>query len=124
MQTNGPAELITTAKYWQDREDPRLIAAVFDNRGLNQVTWEMHAMGAAPQFLPSRSSRTSDRPRVLDFVTDPAVPPIPPHATLDQFGSMASAVLKGDSDRVAMVRQGLRAKVQELLTHRHETGER
>ncbi|MFE9171766.1 thiamine pyrophosphate-requiring protein [Streptomyces kebangsaanensis] len=57
----------------------------------------------------------SDRPCVLDFVTDPAVPPIPPHATLDQIEAAATAVLKGDSDRTAMVRQGLKAKVQEFL---------
>ncbi|MGX4688010.1 thiamine pyrophosphate-requiring protein [Streptomyces sp. JNUCC 63] len=57
----------------------------------------------------------SDRPCVLDFVTDPAVPPIPPHASLDQIEAAATAVLKGDSDRAAMVRQGFKAKVQEFL---------
>ncbi|MFQ6146712.1 thiamine pyrophosphate-requiring protein [Streptomyces seoulensis] len=57
----------------------------------------------------------SDRPCVLDFVTDPAVPPIPPHATLDQIEAAATSILKGDSDRTAMVRQGFKAKVQEFL---------
>jgi pyruvate dehydrogenase (quinone) len=62
----------------------------------------------------------ADRPCVLDFVTDPAVPPIPPHATLDQIEAAATSILKGDSDRVGMVRQGFKAKVQELLPgHRH-----
>jgi pyruvate dehydrogenase (quinone) len=62
----------------------------------------------------------ADRPCVLDFVTDPAVPPIPPHATLDQIEAAATSVLKGDSDRAAMVRQGFKAKVQEFLPgHRH-----
>jgi pyruvate dehydrogenase (quinone) len=64
----------------------------------------------------------ADRPCVLDFVTDPAVPPIPPHATLDQIEAAAASVLKGDSDRAAMVRQGFKAKVQDLLPgHRHRT---
>ncbi|MET9375650.1 thiamine pyrophosphate-requiring protein [Streptomyces sp. NPDC002992] len=57
----------------------------------------------------------ADRPCVLDFVTDPAVPPIPPHASLDQIEAAAVAVLKGDSDRAAVLRQGFRAKVQEML---------
>ncbi|GAA5069024.1 thiamine pyrophosphate-requiring protein [Streptomyces similanensis] len=57
----------------------------------------------------------SDRPCVLDFVTDPAVPPIPPHASLDQIEAAATSILKGDSDRTAMVRQGFKAKVQEFL---------
>lgn len=62
----------------------------------------------------------ADRPCVLDFLTDPAVPPIPPHATLDQIEAAAASVLKGDSDRAAVVRQGFKAKVQDLLPgHRH-----
>ncbi|WP_030755595.1 thiamine pyrophosphate-requiring protein [Streptomyces sp. NRRL F-5135] len=62
----------------------------------------------------------ADRPYVIDFRTDPAVPPIPPHATLDQIEAAASAIVKGDSDRAGMIRQGLKAKVQEMLPgHRH-----
>ncbi|MFJ7905053.1 thiamine pyrophosphate-requiring protein [Streptomyces sp. NPDC096198] len=57
----------------------------------------------------------ADRPCVLDFVTDPAVPPIPPHATLDQIEAAALSVLKGDRDRTGMVRQGFKAKMQEFL---------
>ncbi|MFJ8098495.1 thiamine pyrophosphate-requiring protein [Streptomyces griseofuscus] len=57
----------------------------------------------------------ADRPFVIDFRTDPAVPPIPPHASLDQIEAAAVAVLKGDSDRANMVRQGIKAKVQEML---------
>ncbi|MHB9863835.1 thiamine pyrophosphate-requiring protein [Streptomyces sp. YIM S03343] len=156
MQMNGMAELITVAKYWHEWEDPRLIVGVFNNRDLNQVTWEMRAMEGAPQFLPSQSvpdvayadfahslgltgmrvekpdevsgawetALAADRPCVLDFVTDPAVPPIPPHATLDQIEAAATAVLKGDSDRAAMVRQGFKAKVQEFLPHGRHGEER
>ncbi|SEG95603.1 pyruvate dehydrogenase (quinone) [Actinacidiphila yanglinensis] len=62
----------------------------------------------------------ADRPFVIDFRTDPAVPPIPPHASLDQIEAAASSVLHGDSDRAGMVRQGFKAKVQEMLPgHRH-----
>ncbi|WP_411122808.1 thiamine pyrophosphate-requiring protein [Streptomyces sp. x-19] len=67
-----------------------------------------------------RRALQADRPCVLDFRTDPAVPPIPPHATLDQIEAAAASVLKGDSDRAAMVKQGFKAKVQEMLPgHRH-----
>jgi pyruvate dehydrogenase (quinone) len=57
----------------------------------------------------------ADRPFVIDFRTDPAVPPIPPHATLDQIEAAASAVVHGDPDRAGMVRQGVKAKIQEFL---------
>ncbi|WP_328672651.1 thiamine pyrophosphate-requiring protein [Streptomyces sp. NBC_00328] len=62
-----------------------------------------------------RRALGADRPFVIDFRTDPAVPPIPPHADLDQIEAAASAVIKGDSDRTGMIRQGLKAKVQEML---------
>ncbi|MFF9510938.1 thiamine pyrophosphate-requiring protein [Streptomyces sp. NPDC014724] len=70
-----------------------------------------------------RRALSADRPFVIDFVTDPAVPPIPPHATREQAEAVVSAVAKGDSDRSAMVRQGLKAKVQEMLPgHRRRDG--
>ncbi|EFL13161.1 thiamine pyrophosphate-requiring protein [Streptomyces sp. C] len=62
-----------------------------------------------------RRALAADRPYVIDFRTDPAVPPIPPHATWDQIKATADAVLHGDSDRGAVLRQGLKAKVQEFL---------
>ncbi|MFF5370230.1 thiamine pyrophosphate-requiring protein [Streptomyces sp. NPDC013187] len=70
-----------------------------------------------PQDVQSawEAALASDRPFVLDFRTDPAVPPVPPHASLDQIEAAAASVLKGDSDRTAMVRQGFKAKVQEML---------
>ncbi|MEV2253264.1 thiamine pyrophosphate-requiring protein [Streptomyces sp. NPDC050147] len=65
----------------------------------------------------------ADRPFVIDFRTDPAVPPIPPHATLDQIEAAALSLLKGDSDKTAVVRQGFKAKVQEMLPgRRRESG--
>ncbi|GHC87069.1 thiamine pyrophosphate-requiring protein [Streptomyces flavofungini] len=78
---------------------------------------------AKPQDVQGawEAALAADRPYVLDFRTDPAVPPIPPHATLDQIEAAAS-VLKGDSDRAAMVRQGFKAKVQEMLPGSHHRG--
>ncbi|MFF4364979.1 thiamine pyrophosphate-requiring protein [Streptomyces sp. NPDC001594] len=62
-----------------------------------------------------RQALGADRPFVIDFRTDPAVPPIPPHATWEQIKDSASALLHGDSDRGNVVRQGLKAKVQDFL---------
>ncbi|MFD7241730.1 thiamine pyrophosphate-requiring protein [Streptomyces massasporeus] len=150
MQMNGMAELITAAKYRHLWEDPRLVIAVFNNHDLNQVTWEMRAMGGAPSFLPSqelpdvqyaafarslgltgirvekpedveaawRAALEADGPAVLEFLTDPAVPPIPPHATWDQMEATAASILKGDADRGAVVKRGFKAKVQEFLPGR------
>ncbi|MFI1733337.1 thiamine pyrophosphate-requiring protein [Streptomyces acidicola] len=67
-----------------------------------------------------RAGLDADGPAVIEFLTDPAVPPVPPHATWEQMESTAAAVLKGDADRGAMVRQGLKAKVQEFLPGREK----
>ncbi|GAB2917911.1 thiamine pyrophosphate-requiring protein [Streptomyces heilongjiangensis] len=147
MQMNGLAELITAAKYKDDWEDPRLVVGVWNNRDLNQVTWELRAMGGEPSFLPSqelpdvpyaafarslgltgirvekpedveagwRAALEADGPAVVEFLTDPAVPPVPPHATWEQMEATAASILKGDADRGAMIKQGFKAKVQEFL---------
>jgi pyruvate dehydrogenase (quinone) len=62
-----------------------------------------------------RQALTADRPTVLEFVTDPAVPPIPPHATLEQIENMVSAVVRGDSDRWDLIKEGVKLKAQEYL---------
>ncbi|MBK3639173.1 thiamine pyrophosphate-requiring protein [Streptomyces sp. MBT33] len=148
MQMNGLAEMITAAKYRHAWEDPRLIVAIYNNRDLNQVTWEMRAMEGAPSFLPSqeipdvqyaafarslgltgvrvekpedveagwRAGLEADGPAVIEFLTDSAVPPIPPHATWEQMEATAASILKGDADRGSMIKQGLKAKMQEFLT--------
>ncbi|MBW0013166.1 thiamine pyrophosphate-requiring protein [Mycobacterium sp.] len=66
-----------------------------------------------------RKALSADRPTVLDVYTDPDMPPIPPHATWDQFKSATAAVLSGDEDRVGFVKVGLKTKAQEFLPHKN-----
>ncbi|HEY0537704.1 MAG TPA: thiamine pyrophosphate-requiring protein [Actinoallomurus sp.] len=54
MQMNGLAELITITRYMSEWSDQRLIVAVLHNNDLNQVTWELRAMGGAPKFEESQ----------------------------------------------------------------------
>ncbi|QXJ19869.1 thiamine pyrophosphate-requiring protein [Actinomadura graeca] len=55
MQMNGLAELLTAARYRDRWSDPRLIVAVLHNNDLNQVTWELRAMGGSPKFEESQT---------------------------------------------------------------------
>jgi pyruvate dehydrogenase (quinone) len=57
----------------------------------------------------------ADRPVVLEAVTDPEVPPLPPHITLEQAKAISSALLKGDPGARGVIRQTLRDKVEEFL---------
>ncbi|MBV9485294.1 MAG: hypothetical protein JO246_04485 [Frankiaceae bacterium] len=43
------------------------------------------------------------------------MPPIPPHATWDQIENMISAVVRGDSDRWNLIKEGVKLKAQEFL---------
>ncbi|MEU2438004.1 thiamine pyrophosphate-requiring protein [Streptomyces rubradiris] len=65
-----------------------------------------------------RAGLEADGPAVLEFLTDPAVPPIPPHASWEQMEATAASILKGDADRGSVIKQGLKAKVQEFLPGR------
>ncbi|MDT7608395.1 MAG: hypothetical protein QOG96_2898, partial [Pseudonocardiales bacterium] len=47
MQMNGMAELLTIARYAPGWSDPRCVICVLHNNDLNQVTWELRAMGGA-----------------------------------------------------------------------------
>jgi pyruvate dehydrogenase (quinone) len=60
----------------------------------------------------------ADRPFVLEAVTDPNVPPLPPHVTLEQAKAVMASMAKGDPDRIGAMTQMLKEKVQELLPGR------
>ncbi|HEX3926409.1 MAG TPA: thiamine pyrophosphate-requiring protein [Gemmatimonadales bacterium] len=51
---------------------------------------------------------SATRPIVVEFVTDPDVPPLPPHISLEQAKHFASALLKGDPDEGGVIRQTMR----------------
>ncbi|MGV0716614.1 thiamine pyrophosphate-requiring protein [Mycolicibacterium sp. XJ662] len=64
-----------------------------------------------------RSALSADRPSVLDVHTDPNMPPIPQHATLEQAKATVTAVLKGDEDSRGFIKEGLKTKAQEFIPH-------
>ncbi|OBG84335.1 thiamine pyrophosphate-requiring protein [Mycobacterium sp. E802] len=65
-----------------------------------------------------RHALAAQKPTVLDVHTDPNLPPIPPHATWEQFKSTASAVLEGDENSWGFIKEGIKAKAQEFVPHR------
>ncbi len=58
------------------------------------------------------------RPVVLEAITDPEVPPLPPHITFEQARHLAEAVVRGDPDRGSVIRQSLRQMVAGILPER------
>lgn len=54
----------------------------------------------------------SDRPVVYEARTDPEVPPLPPHITVQQAKAYMEALLKGDPGGVGMIRQSARQMIR------------
>ncbi|CAN5354885.1 MAG: thiamine pyrophosphate-requiring protein [Acidimicrobiia bacterium] len=55
------------------------------------------------------------RPALIEAVTDPNVPPMPPHLSWEQMANMMRATLGGDTDRAGYVRQGIRSVLAGIL---------
>jgi pyruvate dehydrogenase (quinone) len=51
-------------------------------------------------------------------VTDPEVPPLPPHITFEQARNFMLAVARGDEGWRGMLEQSLRAKLKEFTPGR------
>jgi pyruvate dehydrogenase (quinone) len=52
----------------------------------------------------------ADRPVLYEAITDPEVPPLPPHITLEQAHYYLTALV-GDPDRGAMIMESLKQKL-------------
>jgi pyruvate dehydrogenase (quinone) len=50
----------------------------------------------------------ADRPCIIEAITDPDVPPLPPHISFKQACAFAESMLKGDEDTVGMIKQSTR----------------
>ncbi|WP_188035773.1 thiamine pyrophosphate-requiring protein [Pseudomonas sp. EZ-C24] len=60
----------------------------------------------------------SDVPVVIDFRTDPDVPPLPPHMTLEQAKKFASALLQGDPNQAGIIKQTAKQLLSGVLPKR------
>ena len=61
---------------------------------------------------------SADRPVVVEAITDPNVPPLPPHITLEQAKHFASAVWSRDADALGYIKQTVKDAAERFLPHR------
>jgi pyruvate dehydrogenase (quinone) len=57
------------------------------------------------------------RPVVIDALSDPNVPPLPPHISLKQAKDFSSSILKGDTNAWDMIKQTYKEVVDNYLPH-------
>ena len=60
----------------------------------------------------------ADRPFVLDMVTDPNVPPLPPHISFEQARHFMSATAKGEPELRDVLADTARSVLERVLPHR------
>ena len=71
----------------------------------------------SPQLLGSAwdQALASDVPVVLEVKTDPEVPPLPPHITLQQAKNFSLALLKGDPNEAGVIKGAARQVFESIL---------
>ena len=60
----------------------------------------------------------SERPCVIEFKTDPEVPPLPAHISLLQAQKYASALIKGDPNQAGILGQTVRQALAGFTSRR------
>jgi pyruvate dehydrogenase (quinone) len=59
----------------------------------------------------------ADRPALLEFVTDPQIPPLPPHVRPQMLEKTLKGLAQGDEDAVGIGLKGFKGKWAELKEH-------
>jgi pyruvate dehydrogenase (quinone) len=62
----------------------------------------------------------TNRPVLVEAITDPDVPPLPPHITLEQARAFTSSFIKGDVDRVGIAKQAVKEMVAGIIPGRRQ----
>ena len=57
---------------------------------------------------------SSDRPVVVEALSDPDVPPLPPHITLEQAKNFTETLLRGDPNEPGIIKQAIKGMVRNI----------
>jgi pyruvate dehydrogenase (quinone) len=60
---------------------------------------------------------SADKPVLLEFVTDPQIPPLPPHVKPEMLKKTLKGLAKGDEDAAGIAVKGFKGKLAELKEH-------
>jgi pyruvate dehydrogenase (quinone) len=60
---------------------------------------------------------SSDRPVILEAITDPDTPTFPPHLTFEQVKHFTQTLLRGDPNEAGIIKQAFKGMVQTLVPH-------
>ena len=60
---------------------------------------------------------SANGPVLLEFVTDPQIPPLPPHVKPEMLKKTIKGLMQGDEDAVGVATKGFKGKLSELKEH-------
>ena len=81
-----------------------------------QIGMEALRVDAPEQVGPAwERALGAGRPALIDAITDPEVPPLPPHIRPEHAKGFARALLKGDPESGRLIRQSIKGKLAEVL---------
>jgi len=87
--------------------------------GINGVFGAMSRAEGKMNFVQARheemAALASDAPVVLEVKTDPEVPPLPPHITLQQANNFSLALMKDDPNESGMIKGAARHVLESIL---------
>ena len=63
---------------------------------------------------------SSDRPVVVEAISDPDTPTLPPHITMQQAKNFTETILRGDPNEPGIVKQAIKGMVESLVPHHEE----
>jgi pyruvate dehydrogenase (quinone) len=110
---------------WEQRVlagDPKLEASQripsFDYAGYARLLGLEGIKVEAPDDVAAAwdEALAADRPVLYEAVTDPEVPPLPPHIKMEQATSMAKALVRGDPHGGRAAKQSFRGMLKEFVT--------
>ncbi len=59
---------------------------------------------------------SADRPAVLEVITDPNVPPLPPHISFDMMVKYGETLLKGDPDEAGIIKSTWKSEMSTIFS--------
>jgi pyruvate dehydrogenase (quinone) len=81
-----------------------------------QIGMEAIRVDAPEQVGPAwERALGARRPALIDAITDPEVPPLPPHIRPEHAKGFARALLKGDPESGRLIRQAIKGKLAEVF---------
>jgi pyruvate dehydrogenase (quinone) len=73
------------------------------------------------QVAPAwKKALSADRPVLIEAVTDPEVPPLPPHISFEQAINFTKSIIKGDSGTMNMLLQTFKDTLETFIPHKEK----